>query len=122
MRRGMVHRDGDDSAQRQAADVGALDLQRVHRGEDGGGEIVVVGLAVRRIAFAIARIIEGDGVARAAEMIELRPPHRFVRADAVEEDDRRRRDLILGQLDAAKLLDADRALCCRYPSHPLMMP
>ena len=122
MRSGMVHRDGDNPAERQAAEVGLADLQSVHCSEDRGGKIVVVRLAVRWIAFAVARVIEGDGVARAAEMIELRPPHRFVRADAVEEDDRRWRDLILGHLDAANLLDADRALCCRYPSHSPMMP
>ena len=95
----MVHRDGDHPAQRQAADMRSVDLQRVHRGEDRGGEIVVVGLAVGRVAVAIAGIVEGDGVARRAEMLELRPPHRLVRADAVEEDDRDRRDLILGHFD-----------------------
>jgi hypothetical protein len=34
-RRGMVHRDGDDSAEREAADVPALDSKPVHRGQDG---------------------------------------------------------------------------------------
>ena len=32
--RGGMHGDGDHAAQRQAADMGALDAERVHRGED----------------------------------------------------------------------------------------
>ena len=41
--RGSMHRDRDHAAERQAADMGAVDVQRVHRGEDRGGEIVAVG-------------------------------------------------------------------------------
>ena len=41
--RGVVHGDGDDSAERQAADVCAVDAERVHRGQDRGGIIVARG-------------------------------------------------------------------------------
>ena len=43
-----------------------------------------------RVAVAVAWIIERDGAAVRAEMVELRAPHGFVGADSVEEDDRRR--------------------------------
>ncbi len=86
--RRMMHGDRDHAAERQAAKVSAGDSERVHRRQDRGGIIVTRRALARRVAIAIARIIEGDRAAGLAEMVELRMPHRFVRADAVEEDDR----------------------------------
>ena len=105
VRRGVVHRDGDHSAERQAADVRAVDAELVHRRQDRRG-IIVAGRAFGRgVAVAVAGIVERDRAARPAEMVELRPPHGFVGADAVEEDDRRR-------VAAARFLVADRRTRC----------
>ena len=68
--------------------MGAVDRQRIERGEDGSG-IIVAGGAIDELAFTIARIVERHRPARGPEMLDLRPPDAFVRSDAVQEDDRR---------------------------------
>src|SRR5512139_1426345 len=68
--------------------MGAFDSQRVHGREYRRGEIVSR-RAIDEIAFAVPRIIEGNGTTGCAEMIELRPPDALVGTDAVQEQDRR---------------------------------
>ena len=68
--------------------MGALDTKRIHCCHDGRGIIVARRTGDER-AFAIARIIERNGPACRTEMLELRPPDVFVRANTVKEDDRR---------------------------------
>ena len=70
--------------------MGSLNAERVKRRMNGFGIIVARGAGGRRVAVAITGIIERNRAALAAEMRELRVPHAFVGADAVEEDDRRR--------------------------------
>ena len=85
---GMGHGDGHHAAQRQPADMRAINAKRLHRRQDGGG-IIVAGRAFgRRLALAIAGIVERDRAPLVREMLELRMPDGAVRADAVEEDDR----------------------------------
>ena len=73
-RRGM-HGDGDDAAQRQAADVRPVDAQRIHRREDRAAKSSRVAPSTK-LAFAIARIVEGDRPPGRAEMVELRRARR----------------------------------------------
>ncbi len=116
----VVHRDRDDSAERQSADVGAVDPELGHGGEDHRRIIVARGAFGRAVAVPIAGIIERDGAAFFAEMLELWPPHGFVRADSVEEDDRR----VPGpKLSGAGFVIADRnAGGGFHPGHVLLIP
>ena len=80
--------DRNDPAERQPANVRAVDPQCVHPGEDGLSIIVPARSVGRWIAVAIAGIVERDCPARPPEMGELGLPHRLVRSHAVKEDDR----------------------------------
>src|SRR6185369_9038193 len=67
------------------------------------------------VAFAIARIIERDRAPLAGKMLELQPPNRFVRTNAVEEDNRQMfaaAGLLIADLDSQTRLDA--------PHHPYL--
>ena len=105
--RGVVDRDRDDSAERKPADVGLGDAQRRHRRHDRRGIIVAGGAFTRRIAVAITGIVESDRAPFFAKAGELRMPHRLVRADAVQEDDRG-----LSPLPASSYPSAIPALVC----------
>ncbi len=70
--RGVMHRDRDHAAQRQAADMRAIDAELAHRGQDRGGIIVARGVLARGVAVAVAGIVEGDGAALVPEMDQLR--------------------------------------------------
>src|SRR5438270_13761772 len=72
---GVVHGDDDDSAEREAADVGSVHSELVHRGDDGVGIIVARGALWGGVAVAVARIIERDRPAGAAKMVELGVPN-----------------------------------------------
>src|SRR5260221_10950868 len=87
--------------------MGLGNSERIDPGQDRRGIIVAGGASWRGVAVAVARIIERDRAARAAEMIELRVPHGFVRADALEEHDRRRRASAAFHI-AQRLAVADR--------------
>src|SRR5437763_1053270 len=105
----MVERDRDDAAEREATDVRVLDAEFAHGREDRRRIIVAARAVGRRIAVAIAGIVERDSAPAAAEMLELRPPHRFVRSDAVEEDDRDRAaapGLVIAERDSEGGCDA----------------
>ena len=84
--RGVMHCDGDDAAQRQPADMRAIDSELAHRGEDRGGIIVAGSVFGRGVAVAVAGIVERDRAARMPEMDQLAKPYRAVRSDPVEED------------------------------------
>ena len=56
-------RDRDHAAERQPADMRAVDAELAHRREDRGGIIVARRALGRRVAVAIAGIIERDGAA-----------------------------------------------------------
>jgi hypothetical protein len=96
----MVHGDRDDTAERQAADVGAVDPERLHRRQERRGVIVARRLLGRGVAVAVAGIVERDRAARLAKMVELWPPDGLVGTDSVEEDEGSR-------LAAADLLVTD---------------
>ena len=83
-----MHGDGDHSAQGEAANMGAVDLQCVHGRENRCGEIITR-RAVDKLAFAIARIIECNGSPCHPEVIELGLPDALVGAYAMQEQDRR---------------------------------
>jgi len=95
---------GHDTTEREAAKVGAINPKGIERGEHRLGEAVVRGGVTcgRRVAFAVARMIERDRAPLRAEMGKLARPGRLVGADAVQKDDRRR-------ITAAVLVDADCA-------------
>src|SRR5690349_14772041 len=106
-----VHRDRNDAAEREAADVGPLEPELRHGGETGRC-IIVAGHALDgRSAVAVARVIERYRAALGAEKFELRTPHRLVRADAVKEDDRRRGP------DAHVVAAKGNSRCGRYAAH-----
>src|SRR5579884_4562741 len=84
----MMHRDRDDSTERQSADVRPVDPELVHPGDDRGSIIVAGGAFGRWVAVAVAGIVECDRAPFAAEMLELRMPHRLVGTDSMKEDNR----------------------------------
>src|SRR5512144_1205878 len=104
-----VHGDCNDAAEREPADVRAIDFELAHREQDGRRIILATRALRRRVALAIARIIECDRAPLAGKRLELQPPNRFVRTDAVEEDNRQMlavAGLLIADLNSETRLDA----------------
>ena len=82
-----MHGDGDNAAKRQPANVGASDSKCIHRRQHRGREVVAACIG-DKLAFAVTGIVERKRPTRLPEMLDLRPPDRFVGPDAMEEDGR----------------------------------
>jgi len=89
LRRGMMECNRDHAAERQPADVCLVNAEFLQRRDDCRSVIVAGGPVGRGVAVAIAWVIERHRAARLAEVRELGVPHRLVRPNPVEEDDRR---------------------------------